>query len=550
MFYPANGYRIPTPFWHSKQARLFDRSVDQPRFAAFHEPRVGKSIPMAATASYHYDKGTLRGVIAITWPTGGHLNWIKDAFPQGCSCPWRGLAYETSRSRSRSFLNEFEVLCTTKKLAVLSIPGDALISEHCRTLIGKFAHARKSIMVIGDEISSISNADARRTKIMWNIGRMPQVVMWRILDGTPTDKKGPLDYYAEFGFMGFDILGYENEVEFRNHYAEIPVRGRAPFWAEVRKLKEQGVTDPVKKVQSGGLTDGKRRRTIPGRDWWLDMKAMKFKNMDELWRRLDPVSDRCTYAEAFPDAEKQVFAKRYFELTDKQRTVYNEIEEFHRAEVDDVVIDASHHLTRILRLQQVASNYYPDKKILQLHEPCSGLGCDDCDEGVISIEKPLKMIDTTNPRIDALKQELAEGKVSIIWVRFRQDGEFCMNACKEIGVNAIRFFGAMSAREREANYAAFQEDHKADVIVAQWSRGARARRFDYADKHIAYSNQYSFRTRLQAQQRTEHGSKKYATSFIDIVGADTVDETDIIPALRKGMDVSTYVQRDERREWI
>lgn len=554
-FYPANGYRLKTPFWHSKQKRLFDRSIDQKYFAAFHEPRVGKSDPMCVTACYHFENSGalhINGVLAITWPSGGHHNWTKDVFPRSATVPWSGLAYETSQSRSKSFRIAFKRLCNTTRLPVLSIPGDALISEFCRDVIGHFAKTRGSIMVIGDEISSIANTDARRSRIMHNIGAMPFVKIARILDGTPVDRKGALDFYSEFAFMDATLLGYPNETEFRAHYAEIPIRARAPFWAEVKRKKKAGLTEEqaIQHVKTGGLEEeGKRRRTIRGRDWWPDEKAIKFRNTEELWRRLDPISDRCTYREAFPDSEKQVFSKVFFDLSDEQQRVYDSIEEEHRAELHDgSEISIAHHLTRTLRLQQVASNYYPDRKLLKLHDACEGLGCDDCDEGVVEFEEPLKLIDPkNNPRAEALKNRL-DDRPTIVWVRFRQDGETCMEVCRDR--KPIRFFGAMTAREREANYEAFQNGHESTVIVAQWTRGARARRFDYADRHIAYSNQFSYRVRLQAEQRTEHGSKKYATSFDDIIGANTVDETVIIPALRTGHDVSTFILKDEKREWI
>lgn len=553
-FFPANGVRLRTPFWTRHQKRLFDRSIDAPRFAAFHEPRCGKSDPVVVTACCHFtDTASLRigGVLAVSWPSGAQHGWVRDAFPRAATAPWAGLAWETSRSRTRGFAEDFKKLCSTGKLAVFSISGDALISKICKEFIGEFARARGSIMVIGDEISSIANSDARRAKTMHSIGGLPVVKMWRILDGTPVDRKGPLDYYSEFGFMGHDILGYPNEVEFQAHYAEIPIRGRAPFWAEVAKHAPRlGKDNAIKHVQTGGLEDdGKRRRTRKGMDWWPDMNALQFKNMDELWSRIDPVSDRCTYREAFPDGKSQVFAKRFFELSDEQRRVYDEVETEHRAELrDGTVIDGKHHLTRVLRLQQVASNYYPDRKALRLCPVCEGLGCDDCDDGVVTVEVPLKRIDSVNPRLEALRLEMAEEMPTIVWIRFRQDGEDCMEALAAL--KPIRFFGKMTAREREDNYAAFQERRESTVIVAQWTRGARARRFDYADKQVAYSNQFSYRTRIQAQQRSEHGFKQYATRFVDIIGLDTVDDQLIIPALRNGQDVSNFILKDASKEWI
>lgn len=573
-FYPANGYKVKVPFWHLPQKRAFDRSCDLPRFALFHWPRVGKSKVIVDTCCYQFQMPTsplhIRGLIVVVWPAGGHHTWTRDAFPENATVPWRGLAWDSHKWRNRSFKIAFNELCNYSGFSVFAINIEALISEVCREHIGKFASSRKLIMATGDEISSIANSDTRRSRIMMNIGALPFVKMHRILDGTPVDKKGPLDFYAEFGFMGHDILGYPNEVEFQAHYAEIETKGRGTFWTAVKHLeniaKENGYKDPKgwaeRTAKKGAIItdpDTKRRRPLlPGRDFWTDIKRDDenqpvFKNMDELYEKIDPITDRCTYLQAFPNWKQPVFAKRYFELTPEQRRVYDEITKEYRALLHDgTEIKAAHHLVRVLRLQQVASNYYPDQKALHLHEACEGIGCEGCDDtGVIEENIPLKAIDPKcNPRMDALREELKLGQPTIVWVRFREDGNQAMAMAEAVGMSPVAYYGAMTGQQKLASWQAFQEKRTAGVIVANWSRGARAIRLDAAEKHIAASNQWSFRTRQQGEQRSEHGSKKFATSFIDIVGIDTVDDQLIIPALRTGMDVSTMVLRDAKRAWI
>lgn len=573
-FFPANGYKPKVPFWHVQQKRAFDRSCDAPRFALFHWPRVGKSKPVVDTCCHQFQNPSsplhIRGLLVVVWPAGGHFTWTRDAFPQNATVPWRGLAWESHKVNSRAFKIAFDELCAYRGFAVFAVNIEALISERCREHIGRFAESRKLIMATGDEISAIANSDTRRSRIMLNIGALPFVKMHRILDGTPVDRKGPLDYYTEFGFMGHDILGYPNEVEFRAHYAEIETRGRGLFWSHVKELQTEaenkGYKEPrawaLRQAQAGTLAYDpelkRKRKLVPGRDFWTGIKEdfygmPMFKNMDELRRRIDPITDRCTYAEAFPNWQQPIFTKRYFELTAEQRRVYDEVDKQHKAMLlDGTKIKASHHLVRTLRLQQVASNYYPDQKALDLHEPCDGLGCEACrDTGVIERDIPLKLIDPKrNPRMEAVKLELMQGEPTIVWVRFRQDGEFAMAAAREVGMNPVPYFGAMTSTQKLQSWSAFQEKRTANVIVANWSRGARAIRMDAATKHIAASNQWSFRTRQQGEQRSEHGSKTVATSFIDIVGIDTVDDQKIIPALRQGMDVSTYVLQDVKRKWI
>jgi hypothetical protein len=555
-FHPANGYRLKRPFWHEYQKRAFDRSLHLPRFAFWHEPRCGKSDLVSTTACYHYSIGEsspmfTRGVLIIVWPQGGQIGWINDCFPATATVPWDGMYWDSRKMDNKKESFEFKRLCASDNLAVFAVNGEALVSERCRWHIGKFLHDRKLNTVVGDEISAIANSRTKRNGIMQEIGLNPFVRVKRVLDGTPVDKKGPLDYYTEVGFLDMNILGYPNQTEYEAHYAAFKTRGRAPFWSRVKELEEKGFTrtaaeDAAKrKVKE----DGRERRSVRGRDWWPELVG--FKNVDELHNRLNPVSDRCTYRQAFPSSKEMVFAKRYFELTAEQRRVYTQIDREHRATLQDgTEVSITHHLTRTLRLQQVASNYYPDNKVGVLHETCHGEGCDECDAGVVYVEGPPKIIDKNdNPRLEALRVELKEGKPSIVWTRFRPDAEACFALAESLGARVCRYDGSVAQSDKLKNRTGFQGD-KFDVIVGNWASMSRAIPLHRAEKQIAYNNQFSFRFRVQGEGRSEHGSKTFATSWVDLVAVNTVDDNVIIPALRTGMDVSAYIQQDERRAWI
>lgn len=549
--HPDNGYRLKRPFWQKYQKRAFDRSFDSKLFAIWHEPRCGKSDVVSNTACYQYQKGMLRGILIIVWPAGGQIGWVNDCFPATATVPWEGMYWDSSKSSNREFKFRFKRLCAADGLAVLAVNGEALVSANCREHIGRFLHDRKMNMAVGDEISAIANSSTRRNEVMQSIATNPFVVMKRVLDGTPVDKKGPLDYYTEVGFLDFNILGYPNETEFKAHYASFKTRGRAPFWSTVSHLKEKGFTQTAAEdaAKNNLIVDGKRRRAVRGRDWWPEL--IGFKNVDELQRRMDPVSDRCTYRQAFPHSKVPIFTKRYFELTAEQRRVYDAIDREHKATLSDgSEISISHHLTRTLRLQQVASNYYPDNKHAVLHEKCGGEGCEECDAGVVETELPPRIIDEkSNPRLDALRFELQEGKPSTVWTRFRPDAESAYALAESLGARVCRYDGSVGQAAKLANREGFQAG-KFDVIVGNWASMSRAIPLHRAEKQIAYNNQFSFRFRVQGEQRSEHGSKTFATSWIDIVGVDTIDDQQIIPALRSGMDVSAFILKDERREWI
>lgn len=563
------GYIPKTAFWTAQQRDCFDMSAGKRRFAIFHEPRCGKSKIVVDTCMLQFSnpRMRLRGLLAVVWPNGGHVGWVLDAFPESFAGPWQGLVWDSQRSETVAWKQQFKELCRTDRFAVLAINAEALVSQRCRDVITDFAERRGSIMAMGDESSFMVTSSAKRTKIMHKIAALPQVTMRRILDGTPVDKKGPLDYYAQVGFLGFDILGYANEVEFKAHYAEMKIQGRREYWGAVAALQQEGLAKgmTVEGAQRYAernaktatiMENGQRRKLKRGRDYWTvidedEEGRPKFKNMDELWNRLQPFVHRATFAECFPNAQRPIFSKRYVVLSEEQRRVYGEIEEEYRSILSDgTEVSVVHHLTRMLRLQQVTSNYIPEKKLMRLHEACGGIGCEQCGEtGIVEEVQSAKPIDLLNhPRLDALREELKEGRPTIVWARFIADVDAIMKVAHEMGCEPVRYDGQVSNAEKLDARQRFQEG-KAGVFAANWAAASRAIPLYKAEKHVCYSNGWSFRTRKQGEERAEHGSKKFATSIVDFVSENTVDE-DILNALKMGMDVSTFVLRDKPRSWI
>lgn len=572
-FYPANGHKLKTPFWTPQQKEAFDRSCDLPRFFYAMEPRTGKSMPTVVTADYQYQNPRsplhVTGMLVVAYPNGAHVGWVKDAFPESFTRPWRGFIWSTPKSGLVSYQREFRDFLRYKGFKVLSVYAEALISDDTKIAIGQFMVSCSRIMAVADEVGFMRDENSRRAKTMFSIANSPYTIMKRALDGTPVGRKGSLDYFAEIGFLGFDILGYDNRIEFDRHYAEFENKGRAEYWSKVRQIKKEREEELVaagkprgearliakeaaERLAKGAVVNGKRLRK--GRDFWsvqaVDDDGMpKFRNVDELWRRLDPIMMRATFAECFPDAARHVFVKRYFEMTPEQEEVYRQIEKEHVAEVDGVIIDGAHHLTRILRLQQVSSNFYPDPKRLRIHERCGGNGCEGCEDGVIEESGDVKLIGKVNPRLEAYADSLREGKQTIAWARFDYEIDEMVKIAHDLGFKPAQYDGRISPDDKLRNREAFQAGD-VNPIIGKGTSMSRGIRLDRAEKQIAVSNIYSFFTRQQMEGRSEHGNKKSATVWEDIVGRDTVDETHIIPALRLGLSVSEYINRDKSRQWI
>ncbi len=569
-----DGYTLKQSFWTRQQEECFVKLLPQRHSLLAMQPRCGKSKPIVDKACYYFERPSLplhvNAVLVIAFPSGVHHGWIADAFPDNVPkrIKWKGLTWHTNKCRQVGFRTKFKDVCLFDGLAVLSINVEAITADITRRAIVAFIKARKKVFVVFDESSALVNGNAERSKVMMAIGKLPEVVMTACLDGTPVDKNGPLDYWSQIGWMSMSILGYSNPTEFKYHFAEIVVRGRGPFWAKVRQIKDAKVKEgftlkdaqdiALRLAKTGKLMDdGKERPVKRGRDWWTeidedDTGRPKFKNMDELWAKLDPISYRATFKQCFPNSKDKIYQKRRFELSEEQRRVYDELAKEHRATIaSGEEIKGEHPLTRQLRAQQITSNYYPEQDVLSLHVPCGGMGCEGCGEtGIVESTIPMRVIDSKHhPRLDALREELKAGKPTVVWARFRQDVTSCYQLAESMGLAPCRYDGAVGSDAKVDAKEGFQSG-KYGVIVGNQFSMSRGLPLFRAQLLVGYSNMFSFRCRQQVEDRAEHGSKVTATEVVDLVANETVDDLSIIPALRQGLDVSTWVMRDEAKVWI
>lgn len=571
-----DGYIPAQPFWTIQQLKAFIKILPLPRSCLFMDPRTGKSKPIVDKTCFYFERKShplhVTGLLVISYPNGVHRSWVTDIFPEYMPrrVKWKGLVWRADKCRQNGFKQALEAICATPDLALFSVNVESVGSDECRKAIGKFLSRRKRVFVVFDESSALVNSTALRSRTMASIGTGPVsqfVIQKAILDGTPVDKNGPLDYWSQVGWMGHDILGYPNEIEFRKRFAEIKTFGTKVFWSKVKEIREKMIEQGFDKDKAEEIAqrhakrqivevDGVRRRVRRGRDWWEDVardidNRPKYRNMEEIWAKLDPISYRATFEECFPDAAKHVYQKRYFQLSEKQRTVYDDLRKRYRAQLDNEEIVADHPLTRLLRCQQITSNYYPDHTAIEIHEDCIGMGCPGCDNsGTIEKEVPLRPIDPdNNPRLAALAEELRYGKPTIVWARFVADVDSIMELAKRLGIAACRYDGQTGPDEKADAKDGFQSG-KYDLIAGNEGSMSRGLPLWRGMLMVGYSNTFSFRTRRQIEDRSRHGAKKSATAVVDLVAEETVDDLSIIPALRTGMDVSTWIMRDQKRDWI
>jgi len=498
------------PYAH--QTAAFERSKDAAAFALFLEQRTGKTKIVIDTAARLYELGQITALLVVAMPGRVHANWAANEIPPHMPdrIPRQIVVWSAAKAGQKGFKEKLEALLTTKSLAILLVNGEAIITSAFRQYAEKFLKARRTIAV-ADESSLSTRNWSKRTKVMHAIAR--RSAYRRILDGTPVGE-GPLDLYYQMAFLDPSILGFTSFYAFKQRYA---------VWE-------------------------KKTNHAQGREY-EELKC--YQNLDELTARIAPYSFQVLRKDCF-DMPEKVYQKYTYELSPEQRRVYDTIAEEYKAELSNSEhVTAQHVLTRYLRLQQILSNFWPPEKAATIHEACQGAGCADCEDlGVIVTTTATRLIDPKHdPRLDAMADILAiNPRPGIVWARFHHDVDALLALASRTGRRAARYDGLTSPKDKDAAQAAFQ-GREIDLLIGNPRSGGRGLRLDAAQWITYFSNDFSLLSRLQSEDRAEAPGRTGGTGIIDIIAADTIDDT-LVDALRNKKSLADEVLGREKEDWI
>lgn len=518
---PYEPKREPQPH----QVEALRRSWDKTAFALFMEQRTRKTKVILDNASVLYEQGKIDALIIVAMPGRVHANWIKYEIPQ--DLPDRieryAVVWDAGRVGRKSFKNALEWLIDFKGLAILAVNGEAVITETFRAYLKRFLDRRKAMVVADEHTLIMKTPGTKRTKVMQAIGRHRNVIAKRILDGTPVGE-GPLDLYAPFTFLDPKILGFTSFFAFKHRYAK---------WKTERNFRA-GYSYEV-------LDRGKDNLENP------------YINLDELQAKISQHSYRITRKELGRSAEK-VYQPFLFQLSPLQRKAYDELEQSFETELaNGANLSARHALTRLLRLQQLTSNYWPPERVGLVHAPCAGNGCEGCDDlGVVEGFSPLRVVDPDhNPRLEALRDvlELNRGVPTIVWARFHQDVDAAVELSRALGRSPVQYDGRTPPEAKDAAQSDFQSGRALDLIGNPRS-GGRGVRLDRARLIVYLSNEFSLLSRLQSEDRAEDLDKLEATGVVDLIAEDTIDDRLIVPALHAKKSLTDYVLGEKGGKWL
>lgn len=512
----------------SKQWEAFLQTADEPNYCLALEQRCGKSYVAINTADYQFTKyqnnnnAGINGVVIVAMPGRVHRNWTTQELPLDLLVSFSALTWEAGKTNTKYFQQDLKNLLTTPALAILAINGEATLTEAFRSYVATFLKARKRVMIIADESDLLMKTPgAKRTKLMRLIGRQPQVVMKRILTGTPMET--PLDLYSQFAFLDPNILGYTSFTAYKHRYAK---------W----------------KKETAWST-GQTYETL---DRGPDNNDSPWQNLEELQQRMAKKTFRALRSECF-DIHEKTYQTYTFAMTPKQRRVYDNLSNELEAELPSGrQVSVKHVLTRYLRLQQISSGFFPPEKIALIHPPCNGEGCPDCDDlGVVVGSTPLEHIDETNPRLDTFADIIERNSSDqiVTWARFHEDVDQIFARLIIMGRKPVQYDGRCSAEQKDAALSAFQNGLASDLVGNPRS-GGRGIKLSKAKLIINYSNEFALLTRLQSEDRAEGPDRPYGTGIVDIAAEQSIDDQIIIPALRAKKNIYDFVMQEKSGRWL
>jgi len=479
------------PFAH--QDKVFRISRDEQDFAYLMGMGTGKSKVGTDNAAWLYAKGKIKLLVVIA-PNGVHRNWILREIPAHMP-DWTNYRSAVWASTMTAAEKKIEAKLWDDKpgLRVVAMNIEAFGSgmagkagKYLAKLLNSFP-----AMICVDESSKIKTPGAKRTKTLTTLGKRADYR--RIMTGTLITN-GPLDAFAQMGFLSPKYLGYDNFYSFKHHFAE---------WK--RELNRK---------------TNQRYETL-----------ICYKNMDELTEKIKAVSYRVTKEECL-DLPAKVFERRLVTMSPEQKKLYNDIKQKSMYELEHgEEVAVANVLTKMLRLQQVLGGFIPYEQ----YAPA------------VPIPGPNNRL---NALADQVEEALPDGKI-IIWARFRAELQAISETLtKEYGRSTVvQYHGGVDKHDREENVDRFQNDAKCLFFVGQQHSGGYGLTLTQAKTVIYYSNDFSLEARLQSEDRAHRIGQEDKVTYVDMECEKTVD-TKIITALRTKKSVSDIVLQDDPTTWL
>lgn len=477
--------------WKTKplkhQKHWLEQTAELPYFAFFWEMGCGKSKVYIDNIAYLYQKKLINGAVVIA-PNGVDINWeideIPKHMPEVVAKEMRLLRFQTRSSRTKWHKAEVKWHREHTGLPFLIMDYDAFMTDEGKEAALLFMEEREAFYGL-DESVSIKTPKAKRTQRVTRTAWRAKYK--RILDGYPTPK-GAFDLYSQLKFLDDDFWKYhqwDSAEAFRSYFGRYSV--------------------PQKNYSTGT-------------DYQV---LLGYQNLEELNQIIAPISSRLLKKDVL-DLPEKVYEPRYFELTAKQREMYDELLEEYKLWVDsDTLVTANLALVRELRLQQITCGYIPTGE-----------------------DEPVHMIPGKNPRLELLEAEVErQNEKAIIWGNWNLDVNLILDMLKSKKRKIVTYLRHNTDEEKIRAKHELQEGD-ADFFVSTQQMGGIGLTLHSAHRALYYTNLYNLRMRKQSEDRIHRQGLRHTAVYTDLFGKNTRDRK-IVMNLCGKMNTGDIILGDE-----
>lgn len=464
-------------------------------FALFMEMGTGKSWTTLADAERCFIANKIDALLVIA-PKGVHTNWVRREIPthmdiNHVAIDWRGrpTTQKAKARMERLYARHYD----QPTLRIFSINIDALKTKDGFAACAKFLEMFRTMIVL-DESTKIKNPKAVRSKRAIDLSR--KATARRILSGAPITR-APTDLYNQFDFLKPGMLGTTSYRAFVAEFAVLLGPGDSKYQAIMRKVGGRGNPQVVK-------TDSE------GKPMW--------RNLDKLANMIAPHCYRVRKEDCI-DLPPKVYKAVYFELDDKQRKVYNRLEEDYNYIVESSGEDkAFEAIAARTKMKQVTSGFIFIDGVPTLVEEAQA----------------------KSPRMEVFKELIEEidGQF-IVWAMFSEELNQVCAALAEFGISFARYDGKTSPAAREQAIDDFQSG-KVRCFVGQPAAAGIGLTLTAASTAVYYSCSYDNELRMQSEDRCHRIGTTKSVLYIDIIAEDTIDE-DVQKSLAMKSEVAALV---------
>ena len=482
---------MPYPKMRHQQA-LYDIRETLDKWALFWEQGAGKSKALVDHFMYLYEEGRVDALLMVA-PPGCYKDWTKtgggqkghleDHLTPEMLSKTRMLTYAAKTAKTKKAEAERDALIAYDGPVVLCMTYPGIYTKGGRAFAKEFLQKRKVFYGL-DEARRIKKPNGRLSNLVVASGDLADY-KW-IMTGTPVSN-GPLDAWKIMKFVDKEFWtphGLKSYTAFKNFFG----------------------------VWRAGVSPG-------GRNFEF---CVGYKNLHILQEILATASSRVLTSQVM-ELPPKVYKQQFFSLTPKQRRVYDEMEKEHIVMFgDDREATAEHTLTRILRVQQITSNYIPI----------------DDEDGEMEIIDP-----SCNPRMECFLDKIEDipGK-RIVWALFNQDINMLM---EKLGKCAVQYDGQISQEQRDINEERFISDDEVTTMVSKQQVGGEGKNWQFAPHMLYYNCASDLNLRDQSERRNWRKGATQRTFYWDFVAEDTINVKHIKDLVDKQM-VSDTILGDER----